>query len=102
MINTWKYTTTACKQSGAVGACWAHNPEVDGSKPFSAKIFLPCFLGPPLTTHPYHYVHLDCFVGREHVSHCMSLGHQLNKTCESKRSAKYHYEFKIHLAIVYF
>ena len=24
------------EQSGAVGACWAHNPEVDGSKPFSA------------------------------------------------------------------
>ena len=26
----------SAKQSGAVGACWAHNPEVDGSKPFSA------------------------------------------------------------------
>ena len=27
------------KQSGAVEACWAHNPEVDGSKPFSAMPF---------------------------------------------------------------
>ena len=25
------------QQSGAVGACWAHNPKVDGSKPSSAK-----------------------------------------------------------------
>ena len=24
------------EQSGAVEACWARNPEVDGSKPFSA------------------------------------------------------------------
>ena len=27
------------QQSGAVGACWAHNPEVDGSKPSSANFF---------------------------------------------------------------
>ncbi len=27
------------EQSGAVEACWAHNPEVRGSKPRSAKIF---------------------------------------------------------------
>ena len=26
------------QQSGAAEACWAHNPEVDGSKPSSAKI----------------------------------------------------------------
>ena len=25
------------QQGGAVEACWAHNPEVDGSKPFPAK-----------------------------------------------------------------
>ena len=25
------------EQSGAAGACWAHNPEVDGSKPSSAR-----------------------------------------------------------------
>ena len=25
------------EQSGAAEACWAHNPEVDGSKPSSAK-----------------------------------------------------------------
>ena len=25
------------KQSGAAEACWAHNPEVDGSKPSSAR-----------------------------------------------------------------
>ena len=28
------------KQSGAAEACWAHNPEVRGSKPRSANIFL--------------------------------------------------------------
>lgn len=28
------------QQSGAVEACWAHNPEVRGSKPRSAKCFL--------------------------------------------------------------
>ncbi len=27
------------EQSGAVEACWAHNPEVRGSKPRSAKHF---------------------------------------------------------------
>ena len=27
------------QQTGAVEACWAHNPEVRGSKPRSAKIF---------------------------------------------------------------
>ena len=27
------------KQSGAVEACWAHNPEVRGSKPRSANFF---------------------------------------------------------------
>ena len=27
-----------CQQSGAAGACWAHNPEVDGSKPSSARL----------------------------------------------------------------
>ena len=29
------------QQSGAVEACWAHNPEVRGSKPRSANIFFP-------------------------------------------------------------
>ena len=28
------------EQSGAAEACWAHNPEVDGSKPSSAKSIL--------------------------------------------------------------
>ena len=28
------------EQTGAVEACWAHNPEVRGSKPRSANIFL--------------------------------------------------------------
>ena len=28
-----------CKQSGAVEACWAHNPKVGGSKPPSATFF---------------------------------------------------------------
>ena len=30
---------TLHQQSGAVEACWAHNPEVRGSKPRSAKLF---------------------------------------------------------------
>ena len=30
---------SASKQSGAVEACWAHNPEVRGSKPRSANFF---------------------------------------------------------------
>ena len=29
----------AVEQSGAVEACWAHNPEVRGSKPRSANCF---------------------------------------------------------------
>ena len=29
-----------CQQSGAVEACWAHNPKVSGSKPRSAKLDL--------------------------------------------------------------
>ena len=33
------HTLTYQQQSGAVEACWAHNPEVRGSKPRSAKIF---------------------------------------------------------------
>ena len=32
---SWKIS--AEQQGGVVEACWAHNPEVDGSKPFSAK-----------------------------------------------------------------
>ena len=28
------------EQSGAVEACWAHNPEVGGSKPLSASYFV--------------------------------------------------------------
>ena len=31
----WKISEE--QQGGAVEACWAHNPEVDGSKPFPAK-----------------------------------------------------------------
>ena len=31
------FTSFTSEQSGAAGACWAHNPEVDGSKPSSAK-----------------------------------------------------------------
>lgn len=46
------------EQSGAAGACWAHNPEVSGSKPFSARLacfsqvqrFFSCFLH--LLKHP--------------------------------------------------
>ena len=35
--------TSTVKQSGAVEACWAHNPEVRGSKPRSAKHFANIF-----------------------------------------------------------
>lgn len=36
-------------QSGAVGACWAHNPEADGSKPSSARsLFHKCCLAQQL------------------------------------------------------
>jgi len=31
---------TAPQQSGAAEACWAHNPEVDGSKPSTARKYL--------------------------------------------------------------
>ena len=33
------YWDVSRKQSGAVEACWAHNPEVRGSKPRSANFF---------------------------------------------------------------
>ena len=33
------YSATKGEQSGAVEACWAHNPEVDGSKPSAASSF---------------------------------------------------------------
>ncbi len=39
MIQKEKETSEFQEQSGAVEACWAHNPEVRGSKPRSAKIF---------------------------------------------------------------
>ena len=35
-----KKTLRCEKQSGAAEACWAHNPEVDGSKPSSASCFV--------------------------------------------------------------
>ena len=41
------------QQSGAVEACWAHNPEVGGSKPLSAtKNFLPR----PLVTPVFEFI----------------------------------------------
>jgi hypothetical protein len=40
-----KILNNSSKQSGAVEACWAHNPEVRGSKPRSASFFyIPTFL----------------------------------------------------------
>ena len=36
---TVKRSFLCSKQSGAVEAWWAHNPQVDGSKPSSAKTF---------------------------------------------------------------
>ena len=38
----------APKQSGAVEACWAHNPEVRGSKPRSANVYV-CAMWVPVT-----------------------------------------------------
>ena len=35
-LNVW----CRVEQSGAAEACWAHNPEVDGSKPSSASCFV--------------------------------------------------------------
>ena len=32
--------TVSRKRGGAEEACWAHNPEVGGSKPLSANLFL--------------------------------------------------------------
>ena len=44
-----KQYALCCEQSGAVEACWAHNPEVRGSKPRSATIFFFLFsLFPPV------------------------------------------------------
>ena len=37
------YPRKASKRGGAVEACWAHNPEVGGSKPLSAKVFYRIF-----------------------------------------------------------
>ncbi len=37
------YPRKASKQGGAVEACWAHNPEIGGSKPLSAKVFYRIF-----------------------------------------------------------
>ena len=37
MYNILSTTPIFTKQSGAVEACWAHNPEVRGSKPRSAN-----------------------------------------------------------------
>ena len=39
-IYSLKLPTDSQEQSGAVEACWAHNPEVRGSKPRSANTFL--------------------------------------------------------------
>ena len=38
--NTHHHYNFNNQQSGAVEACWAHNPEVRGSKPRSAKTFI--------------------------------------------------------------
>ena len=34
------YFYSKCQQSGAEEACWAHNPEVGGSKPLYVNIFM--------------------------------------------------------------
>ena len=42
------------QQSGAVGACWAHNPEVDGSKPSSAKNLFFSFFSLTFSLYPLY------------------------------------------------
>ena len=42
------------KQSGAAEACWAHNPEVDGSKPSSAMTILFKFMSCSYAKISYH------------------------------------------------
>ena len=61
------------QQSGAVGACWAHNPEVDGSKPSSAKnLFF--FLFFPL---PFLFIHFICLFLLRHLPWCYTAGVQV-------------------------
>ena len=46
IVKKYLKTLFCQQQSGAVEACWAHNPEVRGSKPRSAKyrLIIPFFL----------------------------------------------------------
>ncbi len=44
------------EQRGAVEACWAHNPEVGGSKPLAAKIVFAKLL---ITPFPYFALHVS-------------------------------------------
>ena len=74
----WKQPVSvqqAVKQSGAVGACWAHNPEVDGSKPSSA-IFLFFFL---------HFCFITCDILGSHY-HSNRVSSPNIEMCEGTRS----------------
>ena len=48
------------QQRGAVEACWAHNPEVDGSKPSAATLFFffSFFLFKDFCAHSIPYCHV--------------------------------------------
>ena len=48
------------QQSGAEEACWAHNPEVDGSKPSAATLFFffSFFLFKDFCAHSIPYCHV--------------------------------------------
>ena len=75
--NTNIFLTSRRKQSGAVGACWAHNPEVDGSKPSSAIFFsLLLFLFHFFFSHSFTFYAFRNFLNffPPHILHTQSLG----------------------------
>ena len=69
------------EQSGAVEACWAHNPEVRGSKPRSANTFI--------SRHPHpFYSRPHCPMSRH--QHSLSLGRTFPDPIHTH--ARYHYQ----------
>ena len=69
------------EQSGAVEACWAHNPEVRGSKPRSANAFI--------SRHPHpFYSRPHCQMSRH--QHSLSLGRTFPDPIHTH--ARYHYQ----------
>ena len=56
------------KQSGGVETCWAHNPEVDGSKSSSASTFLLDFLAKLLHSNIFRIELLTAKTFNRHVT----------------------------------